>query len=405
LDQLFEVEQRIGLSEASVSPAWLRQPHRPLPLARVQAVLGPDETLLEYVLREPTSYCLVIQRSGTRVVKLPSRSQIEKEVRAVLDSTKKPRQDEVTESQLYSSVLAPLTTDGPLSERIVIVADGALHQLPFELLKPPSGSPLLFSHVVTYVPSATVFAMLAAGKRPSSSLPVLAVGTGNDAPAGDGRESAAIGKPFGTITREVFETDAGQLVPLVAANGEARLVADALGPGGMVLAGPIATEGALKKQPLDKFRVLHFAVHGLVSTKFPERSALVLYPEPASSEDGFWQAREIARTRLNADLVTLSACDVGSGRLVGEEGVANLVRPFLMAGARTIVANVWESNDDFTHGLMREFYSRLATGVDKGKALRDAKLAMIRKFGADATPRMWAGFIMVGESRGTLASR
>jgi CHAT domain-containing protein len=287
----------------------------------------------------------------------------------------------------------------------VIVADGALHQLPFELLKPPSGSPLLFSHVVTYVPSATVFAMLAAGNRPSSSLPVLAVGTGKDVPAGDGRESSAIGKPFGTITREVFETDIGQLAPLVAANGEARLVAEVLGPGGVVLPGPIATEGALKKQPLDKFRVLHFAVHGLVSTKFPERSALVLYPEPASSEDGFWQAREIARTRLNADLVTLSACDVGSGRLVGEEGVANLVRPFLMAGARTVVANVWESNDDFTHGLMREFYSRLAKGVDKGKALRDAKLAMIRKFGADATPRMWAGFIMVGESRGTLASR
>jgi CHAT domain-containing protein len=234
---------------------------------------------------------------------------------------------------------------------------------------------------------------------------VLAVGTGKDVPAGDGRESAAVGKPFGPITREVFETDLGQLVPLVAANGEARLVADALGPGGIVLVGPSATEGALKKQPLERYRVLHFAVHGLVSTKFPERSALVLYPEPAASEDGFWQAREIARTRLNADLVTLSACDVGSGRLVGEEGIEILVRPFLMAGARPVVANVWESNDDFTRGLMREFYTRLATGVDKGRALRDAKVAMIRKFGTDATPRMWAGFIMVGESRGTLASR
>jgi CHAT domain-containing protein len=388
-----------------VRPAWLRQPHRPLPLARVQAVLGPDETLLEYVLHEPASYCLVIQRSGTRIVKLPSRSQIEKQVRAVLESTKKPGQGETPESELYSSVLAPVASAVPLTERLAVVADGALHQVPFELLKPSSGSPLLFTHVVTYVPSATVFAMLAGEKRPSSSLPVLAVGTGKDVPAGDGRESAAVGKPFGTITREVFETDLGQLVPLAAANGEARLVAEALGPGGVVLTGPIATEGAVKKQPLDKFRVLHFAVHGLVSTKFPERSALVLYPEPASSEDGFWQAREIAHSRLNADLVTLSACDVGAGRLVGEEGVANLVRPFLMAGARTVVANVWESNDDFTRGLMREFYTRLAAGVDKGKALRDAKLTMIQKFGRDATPRMWAGFIMVGESRGTLAPR
>jgi len=183
------------------------------------------------------------------------------------------------------------------------------------------------------------------------------------------------------------------------------LVAEALGPGGVVLTGHAATESAVKREPLDRFRVLHFAVHGLVSTKFPERSALVLYPDPAAGEDGYWQAREVARTKLNAELVTLSSCDVGSGRLVGEEGVANLVRPFLVAGARTIVSNIWESNDDFTRGLMREFYARLAAGLDKGKALQEAKLAMIRKFGTDATPRLWAGFIMVGESRRPLASR
>jgi CHAT domain-containing protein len=137
----------------------------------------------------------------------------------------------------------------------------------------------------------------------------------------------------------------------------------------------------------------------LVSTKFPERSALLLYPDPTGTEDGFWQAREIARTQLNAELVMLSACDVGSGLVVGEEGVSNLVRPFLIAGARTVVANLWESNDDFSRGLMREFYGRLAAGTDKGRALQQAKLEMIRKYGQDASPRLWAGFIMVGESR------
>jgi len=172
----------------------------------------------------------------------------------------------------------------------------------------------------------------------------------------------------------------------------------------VMLLGDAATESALKKQPLGQFRVLHFAVHGLVSAKFPERSALVLYPDPAGNEDGYWQAREIARTALSADLVTLSSCDVGSGPVVGEEGVSNLVRPFLIAGARTVVANLWESNDDFSRGLMREFYGRLAAGVDKGRALQQAKLEMIRKYGEDASPRLWAGFIMVGESRRRLPS-
>jgi CHAT domain-containing protein len=262
------------------------------------------------------------------------------------------------------------------------------------------------SHVVAYAPSATVYTMLSEGKPAGTTLPVLAVGTGSDAPGPDKNGPAvAGGKPFGTVNREVFETDTGQLIPLAAANGEARLVADALGRGGVLLTGTAASESALKKQPLDRFRVLHFAVHGLVSTKFPERSALVLYPDAAAGEDGYWQAREVGRTKLNAELVTLSACDVGSGRLVGQEGVANLVRPFLMAGARTVVANLWESNDDFTHGLMREFYKRLASGTDKGRALQEAKLAMIRKFGADATPRLWSGFIMVGENRRSLVSR
>jgi CHAT domain-containing protein len=164
---------------------------------------------------------------------------------------------------------------------------------------------------------------------------------------------------LGNINREIFDIGQPQLKPLPAANGEARTVAGILGVDSVMLLADAATESALKKQPLGQFRVLHFAVHGLVSTSFPDRSALLLYADPASNEDGFWQAREIARTQLNAELVTLSACDVGSGLVMGEEGVSNLVRPFLIAGARTVVANLWESNDDFSRGLMREFYTSL----------------------------------------------
>ncbi|HLG96631.1 MAG TPA: CHAT domain-containing tetratricopeptide repeat protein [Bryobacteraceae bacterium] len=404
LDDLFRGEQRIGLAEASAMPSWLQQPHRPVPLSRVESVLAPDEVLIEYVLDEPASHCLAIERSGTRIFKLPGRSQLEKQVHLILEQMKRPTPNPgAAEVQLYTSVIGPVISGISTKQRIVVVADGPLYDLPFEVLGSKPGTLLLASHVVTYVPSATVYAMLSEEKTSLTSLPVLAVGTGNDGPGAE--PTSASGKPFGSLYREVFETDLSHLVPLTAANGEARLVAGLLGPGGIALTGPAATESALKKQPLDHFRVLHFAVHGLISAKFPDRSALLLYPDPASEEDGFWQAREVARTKLNAELVTLSACDVGSGQPLGEEGVANLVRPFLMAGARTVVSNIWESNDDFTHGLMREFYTRLAAGVDKGKALQEAKLAMMQKFGADATPRLWAGFIMVGESRRTLGSR
>ena len=96
------------------------------------------------------------------------------------------------------------------------------------------------------------------------------------------------------------------------------------------------------------------------------------------------------------------------GKLLGDVPTAGaILDPSAedIAGARTVVANLWESNDDFSRGLMREFYTRLAAGMDKGRALQQAKLEMIRKYGQNASsPRLWAGFIMVGESRRSLQS-
>ena len=122
-------------------------------------------------------------------------------------------------------------------------------------------------------------------------------------------------QPFGNINREVFDFGQPPLSPLPAANGEARTVAGILGGKSVMLLGDAATESALKKQPLGQFRVLHFAVHGLVSTKFPERSALVLYPDPAGNEDGYWQAREIARTAIErrTRYIVLMRCWIGPG--------------------------------------------------------------------------------------------
>jgi CHAT domain-containing protein/tetratricopeptide (TPR) repeat protein len=398
LTDLLNLEQRVVQIEAEADPPGLRRQTQPIPITRLQKVLRADDAVLEYVLTERTSYCLAISRDQVRVFKLPSGTQIGKQVNQVLAGLRKDSPYGEPEAALYASVVAPAESVVSKKARLIVIPDGPLYLLPFEIIGPRSDRRLLTSHIVTYAPSGTVFTLLSEKVGAAAPAPLLAVATGSDALANAGAQ-APNQKPFGKINREVFDFDQSRLRPLPAANGEARIVAGMLGGESVMLLGESATEGALKKQPLGDFRVLHFAVHGLVSAKFPDRSALLLYPDPATSEDGLWQAREIARAELNADLVTLSACDVGSGPVAGEEGVSNLVRPFLIAGARTVVANLWESNDDFSRGLMREFYSRLAVGTDKGQALRQAKLEMIRKYGQDAPPRLWAGFIMVGESR------
>ena len=145
-------------------------------------------------------------------------------------------------------------------------------------------------------------------------------------------------------------------------------------------------------------------VHGVAVPKYPERSALVLGNDPANREDGLLQVREITSLRLSADLVTLSACDTGTGRLEGEEGVESLERAFLIAGARTVVATLWSADDTFTAALIEAFYTHLAAGDDKGAALRNAKLEIIRKFGYLAPPYYWAGFTIDGDAASTIST-
>ena len=167
--------------------------------------------------------------------------------------------------------------------------------------------------------------------------------------------------------------------------------------GTQLLLGANATEAALKSLPLADFRVIHFAVHGVVNTQFPDRAALVLSRSSESAEDGLLQVREIRDLPLNADLVTLSACDSGNGRLLGEEGIASLERAFLLAGAKSVIASLWTADDTYTIVLMKRLYQHLVDGSDNAAALRQAKLDLLREFGDQAFPVFWAGFTLVGD--------
>lgn len=137
---------------------------------------------------------------------------------------------------------------------------------------------------------------------------------------------------------------------------------------------------------------------------FPDRSALVLGEDPKKQQDGLLQAREIRNLRLNADLITLSACDTGAGRLRGEEGIASLERAFLYAGARSVLASLWTASDPYAMALVEHFYRHLAAGQDEGAALREAKLDLIKEFRYEAVPFYWAGFNLVGEASAAVLS-
>ena len=103
------------------------------------------------------------------------------------------------------------------------------------------------------------------------------------------------------------------------------------------------------------------------------------------------------RLHFNADLVTLSACDTGIGKVEGEEGITNLAEAFLVSGAKAVVASLWSADDTFTSALMKRFYTHLAQGEDKATALRDAKLDLLAKYGAQVSPYYWGAFVLIGD--------
>jgi CHAT domain-containing protein len=159
-----------------------------------------------------------------------------------------------------------------------------------------------------------------------------------------------------------------------------------------ILLGAEATETRFRELPLDQYQVLHLALHGYVDPVYPDRSALVFAPEQHGPDDGLLQVREIRQMRLNAGLVTLSACDTGIGP-VGEAGVNSLVTAFIDAGARSVVSTLWELEDHSTTRLMTNFYANLKT-ESKAQALRDAQIELLRE---GFSPYYWASFELVGE--------
>lgn len=274
-----------------------------------------------------------------------------------------------------------------------------MNLLPFEALRNGNGQYLLTSHIVSYIPSATILHVLRSAKNHSSARPLLAIGDViYENQGGAGRKLPTPASMRQRIERGIADLSGIALHDLPQTREEVEEIGKITGAGSVLLLGNDATESGFKREPLDQFRMLHLAVHGFADTEFPERSALVLGTDPGSGDDGLLQVREIIRLHLNAELTTLSACDTGVGKLQGQEGVSNLIEAFLVAGSKSVVASLWSADDMFSSVLMERFYQHIADGQDTSSALRSAKLDLLKEYGSQASPFYWAAFIAVGEA-------
>jgi CHAT domain-containing protein len=333
-----------------------------------------DATIVEYLVTERRATAWVVTPSGGVLGVILPASPIEiaklSDVRAQIEGTYRLSDSEDTHralKALHRSLIAPVAKWLPTSpgHRIIIVPHGPLALVPFAALEDSRGAPLIERHTLSYVPSLSVSSFLARDDR--------ADGTG------------------ALIVADPPPPRATKLPRLPASVQEGRRIATHLSElKPTLLSGPAATEAAVKQRSRSA-RLLHFATHGLVSETAPLTSSLVL--APGEGDDGFLRVDEVLWLDLNADLVVLSGCSTGAGKLSGD-GILGLSRAFLFAGTPSLVVTQWDIADDPTMVLMDRFYAELQKGADKAQALRRAQLATRARF---AHPAYWASFVLIGE--------
>ena len=426
--------------------AALMQP-RPLTLKEIQTqVLDPDTLLLEYSLGEERSYVWAVTSSSSTSHELAKRDDIEAAARRFYDllnarntrvkgETSVQREDRVAQSDaeipaaaasLGRMVLAPVA--GQLgNKRLMIVADGALHFVPFGALRVVSAGisstnrqrrvtrSLIENHEIVNLPSASTLAVIrgevAGRNRALKSVVALADpvfmrsdervkssrnhempvrGENQDrqlvkATEDTGVASYGLSVPRLPGTRQ----EAEQIVAMVPSN-ERRLALDFA-----------ASRETATSSELSQYRYVHFSTHGLLNSVHPELSGLVfsLVNERGETQDGFLRAHEIFNLKLAPEAVVLSACQTGMGKNIRGEGLVSLTRGFMYAGAPRVIVSLWGVSDWGTTELMVRFYhGMLKEGMRPAAALRAAQVSLMNDQ-RWASPYYWAPFTLQGEWR------
>jgi CHAT domain-containing protein/Tfp pilus assembly protein PilF len=364
-----------------------------LSLAQARAALpSREDALLEYSVGDSSSSLWVVTRGKWKRLTLPARPALRLRVETLRRLLADPERSDSRAAHaaaraLYAMLIEPAQPLLGGVRHLLISPDGPLALLPFEaLLARDDGGEgpamvkawLASRYEISYVPSA-------------SALAAIRGGYGGDA-------VVALGDPcFACGDSSAARPELPAPLPHTRAELEA-LQEFCAGRPLALLSGRDATRSRLLALPtLARAGLIHLATHGVADETRPERSGLFLAPEPGDAGPGFLSLRDIVGLRLDAALVTLSACETGLGRVERGEGVLGLTRAFLAAGARSAVVSLWSVNDGSSAVLMSAFYRELlGKGLPRSSALASARRTLLRDPDTRA-PFHWAPFVLVGE--------
>jgi CHAT domain-containing protein len=332
-------------------------------------------TLLLYWLGEKHSYLWVITPGKTTCFSLPAASKIDPLVKTYREAVSESKDVAETEraagEELYATLVAPAQKFIAQNSRVVLLPDGSLNSLNFETLIVPDPKPHFWIEDVTITTASSLSLLASATSRPTAKQKSLLL-------VGDALKVS-----------DEFEQ-------LPQAEDEMKIVEGYFPEASRtVLRREQATPGAYLASNPERYAYLHFVTHGTASRAQPLESAVILSKEPASDTYKLY-ARDIVTRHLNAELVTISACNGSGTRAYSGEGLVGLSWAFVRAGAHNVIAALWEVSDaPSTPQLMDIFYKGLSRGEDPATALREAKLSFLHSSSSTSVfkkPYYWAPF-------------
>lgn len=356
----------------------LRYGLEPLSLPEVQARMKPDEAILSYFTGDSLWFCMTIRKEGVELTR-GNAAQLVEDLSLFRNQTRSDAPDKASFQTIISRIASYVMPDPGEVKRLLILPDGALGYLPFELL-PEKGSDiqgqdfrsvsyLLHRYEISYAYSMTQ--LLTAQQLPQIHT---------------GRRYVGVAPTY-TVTGPVSETRSlGQLTE----NREEVIEAARLWQG-TAFTDSVYDNGWLARlspQP----QILHLAMHAIADNQQPLRSRLLMGEQMLYAQD-------IYALRLPIQLAVLSACETGDGPLLRSEGVMSLGHAFTYAGCPAVLTSLWRADDAASHELVMRFFKHLKAGERKSEALRRAKQEYLAEADpAGALPLRWANFILIGDT-------
>jgi len=286
---------------------------------------------------------------------------------------------------LYTKLLSPVLTELPGEiNSLIIIPDGLLSVIPFEALitDKSKGSAGNYQHLPYLIKKYNV----SYGYSATSLFKLKELATPDD-------------QKFSILSfaPSEFEASNNNLSRLKWSQNEVESLSDIFN--NQAYTGSLATEKQLKAS-FNKYPVTHLATHAIINHQDPMYSKLVFAPSNDTIEDGMLHTFELYNMDINTNMMVLSACNTGFGKLQKGEGVMSLARAFAYAGCPSVVMSHWAVDDKSTSQLMQFFYSNLKKGLSKDKALRQAKLSFLENSSPlYHHPYYWNNFVVMGDTK------